>query len=106
MATYPELLSMLAHDGLFNKIRVACWVAADTIRAEDAGTPNHTNRVAWAKSVFADTDTVARQMVAAVLAQNRAQSLSLILGAANDQTGASDAALQSVVDAAVNLFAI
>lgn len=98
MATYAELLSMIDNEALFNKIRVAVWVAADTIRAEDAGTPNHTARVAWAKNAFANPDAAARILMPAVLAQNKAAALATI-------QGATDAQVQAAVDAAVNTIA-
>jgi hypothetical protein len=98
MATYAELLSMIDNEALFNKIRVAVWVAADTIRAEVDTTPNHAARVAWAKSAFANPDGAARILMPAVLAQNKAADLATI-------TAATDAQVQAAVDAAVNTIA-
>ncbi len=99
MATYAELLSLYANDDLFNKVRVACWVAADTIRAESEATPNHAKRVEWAKTVFTNPDGEARKMTAAVLAQNKSATVAAIIGA-------TDATVQTAVDNAVNVFAI
>jgi hypothetical protein len=96
MATYAELLSLQADEALFNKVRVACWVAADTIRAEADTVPNHTARVAWAKRVFESPDAMARVLMPAVLAQNKAASVAAI-------NGATDALVQSAVDAAVDV---
>jgi len=98
MATYAELLSMIDNEALFNKIRVAVWVAADTIRAEVDTTPNHTARVAWAKAAFSNPDGAARILMPAVLAQNKAADLATI-------TAATDAQVQAAVDAAVNTIA-
>lgn len=73
MATYAELLQAADDTGLQNKIKVACFVAAETVRTEANNVPNHTERLKWAQQVFA---------------------------------GASDAAVQTAVDAAVNVFAV
>lgn len=98
MATYAELLTLSENPDLFAKVRVACWVAADTVRAEADTVPNHANRVIWAKSVFENPDRVATNMMCAVLAQNRAASVATI-------QAASDALVQTAVDAAINVFA-
>lgn len=97
MATYSELLILASNEALFNKVRVACWVAADTVRAEPDTTPNHANRIKWAKSVFENPDKVAQDMVYAVLAQNKDATAASI-------TGASDAQVQAAVDNAVDVF--
>lgn len=61
MATYAELLQAAEHSGLRNKIRVACFVAAEIVRTELNTTANHANRLVWAKRVFenpvAEADT-------------------------------------------------
>lgn len=98
MATYAELLTAAENEPLRQKIRVACWVAADVVRAEVDTTPNHANRMLWAREVFKNPDLVAAQMVTAVLAQNRAATLAQI-------TGASDSAVQTAVNDAINLLA-
>lgn len=98
MATYDELLTAAEHAGLNKKIRVAVIVAAEKIRVEDAGTANHSARLAWAKAVFTSPDEEAQRMLWAVLAQNRAFTFAQI-------TGADDTAVQTAVDAAVNVFA-
>jgi hypothetical protein len=99
MATYAELITASTDTGLRDKIRVACVVAAETVRTELASVPNHTERLKWAQKVFLDPSVEALRMTWAVLAQNRAATLAAI-------TGASDAAVQTAVDAAVNVFAV
>lgn len=99
MATYAELLTAYADAPLRDKIRVACVVAAETIRTELASVANHTERLKWALRVFADPAAEADRMAWAVLAQNRSATLAQI-------TGASDASVQTAVDAAVNVFAV
>jgi hypothetical protein len=98
MATYAELLSALDNEALLAKIRVAIWVAADAVRAEDTGTINHANRLLWAKAALQNPDSVAKQMVPIVLAQNRSATLAEIVGA-------TDAQVQTAVNTAVNVFA-
>lgn len=101
MATYAELLDIATSSSggtLQQKIKVAVVVACETIRTESAGTTNHANRLIWAINTLRDPDAAARSMVWAVLAQNAAASAATI-------TGASDATVQSAVNAAVDLLA-
>jgi hypothetical protein len=99
MATYAELLTLATTDDLLKqKVSVACIVACDIIRLEDEATPNHANRQAWANKTLQNPDTVSAQMVRAVLAQNRALTVAQI-------SGANDAAIQTAVNAAVDLLA-
>jgi hypothetical protein len=98
MATYAELLTASSNEVLINKIRVAVVIAAETVRTEAGTTPKHAERLVWAKQVFANPDAEARRMIWAVLAQNKAVTLAAIIGA-------TDAAVQTAVDAAVDVFA-
>jgi hypothetical protein len=99
MATYAELITLSGNAGLLDQVKVACIVAADTIRAELDTTLNHTARLSWAKMVFESPANTATAMLWAVLAQNRALTVAQI-------SGASDAAVQTAVNSAVNLFAV
>ena len=98
MATYIELRQLYGHGDLLNRIEVACIVAAEKIRTEDAGTANHANRLVWAKSTFSNTRPVAERMLMALLAANRALTTQQLIAVA-------DADLQTAVDGAVNIFA-
>ena len=98
MATYAELLQASENDTLNRKLRVAVIIAAETVRTESPATTNHTARIAWAKQVFANPIAEAQRMLWAVLAQNQSATLAQI-------TGASDATVQSAVDAAIDVFA-
>lgn len=98
MATYAELLTASSNDTLRQKVRVACVLAAEKVRTEVGTTTNHTNRLAWAKAVYANPETEGNRMVWAVLAQNSGATYAAIIGA-------SDATVQSAVDAAVDVFA-
>jgi len=98
MATYAELLTASANDVLRQKVRVAVVIAAEKVRTESTGVANHANRLTWAKGVYAGPETEANRMIWAVLAQNAAATFAQI-------TGASDATVQTAVDAAVDVFA-
>lgn len=98
MAAYDELLLASEDAGFNKKVRVACIVAAEKIRVESTSVTNHAARVVWAKAVFADPVAEARRMSWAVLAQNRAFTYAQIVGA-------SDASVQTAVDAAIDVFA-
>lgn len=101
MATYQELFDIAStQDGaaLKTKIRVAALVACDVIRQEDAATPNHANRLTWAGRTLVNPGQAAEQLMWAVLAQNRALTVAQI-------TGASDANVQTAVNAAIDLVA-
>jgi hypothetical protein len=94
MATFAELVTASANATLVEKIKIATLIAADNIRLESPGVASHLDRVKWAAKVFTDPATEATRMVWPVLIQNRTATLAQI-------TGASDAAVQTAVDAAV-----
>lgn len=99
MATYAEIYDIATtNSALRNKITVACLVAADTIRAENPATANHANRLIWAKRALEHPEEVGAEMTPAVLAQNASATVAAI-------TGATDAAIQTAVNNAVDLFA-
>lgn len=98
MATYDELLTAAENPNLRNRIRVACIVAAETIRTEPGATTNHANRLLWAKAVFQDPIGQSAPMLWAVLAQNRALTAAQIIGA-------TDALLQTAVNTEVDVLA-
>lgn len=98
MATLAELQGLFSDAGLLPKIEAACVIAAEAIRVEAANTANHSARVAWAKQVYTSPSTVAQYMLKAVLAQNSTLTVAQL-------QGASDAAIQAAVNAAVNMFA-
>lgn len=98
MATYAELLTASGNTDLINKLRVAVVIAAEKVRTENEATTNHINRLLWAKAVYENPSVEGQRMMWAVLAQNAAAPLATI-------TSASDATVQTAVDAAVNVFA-
>ena len=105
MATYEELYEVGASDpklarakALQEKVTVALAIAAETIYGEDVGVPNHVNRLIWAKQAFASPGGKKSEMLFALLAQNAGSTIDAILTA-------SDATVQTAVDAAVDVFA-
>lgn len=98
MATYAEIRDLFTDSSLRNKVSVACIVAAEAIRNEDAGTTNHANRLIWAKEAFSNPLTTSEEMLMALLAANKDETVATI-------QGASDAAIQARVNAAVDVFA-
>lgn len=98
MASYTELRELFGDATMKNKVAVACVVAAEAIRNEDAGTANHASRLVWAKKAFGNPNGVADEMLMALLAAYKDASVATI-------TGATDAAIQTKVDAAVDVFA-
>jgi len=94
MATYAELLQASGDSTLIGKVRVACVISADGIRANAGATaPQKT----WAKAIFDDPESGQRAVLWSVLAQNKAATLAQILGS-------TDAQVQTAVDAAVPLL--
>ena len=98
MATYTELFGLKNESAVINKVVVACVVAANAIKDEEVSTPNHDNRLAWAAGVFQNPWTEAGCMYWAILAANKDSTVGQI-------QGASDSAIQTQVDAHVDLFA-
>lgn len=94
MATYAELIQAAGNSELIDKVRVACVVAAEAIRANVAATAP---AKAWARGVFVDPETAQREVLWSVLAQNKAETLAAI-------TGSTDAQVQAAVDLVVPLL--
>jgi hypothetical protein len=99
MATYAEILSAAENDALNQKCRVAVIIAADVIRAEGTGTTNHAARLAWAAKALKDPVTEGRRALWCALAQNSAATLAQIVAA-------TDATIQTAVNAAIDLLAV
>lgn len=98
MATYQELFDLANESSLRNRIAVACLIAAEAIRIENVNTTNHANRLLWAKSAFTDYRGAGERMLPAVLAQNASLTKAQLLAA-------TDAAMQTAVNNAVDVFA-
>lgn len=98
MATLSQLWGLMTHADLTQKVSAACIVAAEAIRVESDATPNHANRLKWAKKVMQDHVSAGADMLKAVLAANAAATEAQIIAA-------SDSTIQDAVSAAVNIFA-
>ena len=98
MATYEELFNLRNDSALRNKVITACIVGAEKVMNEDGGTVNHTNRLLWAKAVFANPVSEAKRMFMAILAANKDATVVVI-------QAATDVAIQGNVDDHINLFA-
>ena len=98
MASYLDLRQLFSDNVLKNRVEVACIVAAETIRGEDSQPANHDNRMLWAKAAFSNPNSIRDAMLKALLAANKNLEVMAI-------QGVSDAALQVLVDAAVDIFA-
>lgn len=98
MATYLELFELKDDSNLQDKVTVAVVKAAHGI-ANDATPPaNQAARLAWAATVVENPVAVAQKMLWVLLAGSSELSAAQI-------AGASDTAIQSAVDGAVDLFA-
>ena len=98
MATYEELFSLRNNSVLKNRVQTAVIIAAETVMNEIDTTPNHANRLLWAKAVFANPSSEADRMYMAVLAANNSAPVASIIAA-------TDTAIQANVDDHIDLFA-
>ena len=98
MATYIEIRGLFGNSELRLLAEVACIVSAETIRLEDPSTDNHANRLLWAKAAFRNPRQIRDQMLMALLASNKDATVANILAV-------TDEAMQTLVDAAVDVFA-
>lgn len=97
MATLTEQQTLYTDATLKNKVAAACVNAAWAIQTEAANTANHTARLAWAKATFLDSAAAAAAVLPVVVAANAASTSAQI-------TGATDVAIQTAVNNAVNAF--
>jgi hypothetical protein len=99
--THLELLVALQDSVLLNRTKTACIIAAQIIGDEAEATPNHANRMKWAKQVVANPGAEAPAMLGMVLAKNIGQTLASVLSIAV----ITDAILQTAVNGQVNTLA-
>jgi len=98
MATYAELYNLKNNSDLNNKLHVAVVAAAKYVFEEDPGTPNHANRLTWAQQAIIAPQAYAQPMTWAVLVANSGATPANIVSA-------TDAQIQSNVNAVIDLFA-
>jgi hypothetical protein len=85
---------------LLDRIEGACILMADTIRQEDANTPNHENRLMWAAAVEEDARPQAKQLIGRILSHadmNKSKG--------TDMEAVSDDTIVSIVTKVVDSFA-
>lgn len=96
MATLIELFAKRNDSDFRNRVAAACWRAAKGVFTEGDQTSNHTERLVWAKAVFADNGDgpeIQRVFIAAnVLLQ--------------DEADPADVQIQASVDQIVDKFAV
>lgn len=105
-ATHRQLKSAMGNQELKDRVEVALVIVVDKIaRSEDTDPgfdgANHANRVIWARRIMSDPEGAAKEAARffpILIASNRTATLSQILGA-------SDVAVQTAVEATVDLFA-
>lgn len=98
MATYEELFTEYGANSLYGKLVTSILVAADTILNELVSVNGHADRVAWAKEALKDPDSQVQALWGAMLAANKGLSIVTI-------QSATDASIQTNVDAAINIVA-
>ena len=97
MATYLELHALREDDDLLKKTLVAVTIAALNVK-DDASPPgNQVDREAWAARALSDPSAMARKFYPLLLAANKDASVAAI-------QGASDAAILTAVEGAIDLF--
>lgn len=92
MASYPELFELRGNSPLRNRVTVAVVVKAQALI--DGTTPT-AGEIAWADAALSAPVAKAMQILNYVLAVNKSAAVGNI-------TGATDAAIQANVDAAVD----
>lgn len=97
MASYEELFGLFRGSSeLRNKVSVACTVKAAAIADDLPG--SSAGEKSWAQAVFNNPTKEAEKILMYLIASNKDLTVAAI-------SGASDAAIQTKVDAAVGLFA-
>lgn len=98
MATYLELKSLAKDSDLQDKTEVAVWIWAEEIITESPSTTEHAKRVTLARRIFSNPYRFMQDVLPALLAANKAVAVAGI-------TGATDAVVQSAVDAVLDVWA-
>ncbi len=98
MASYQELFDLRRNPKLLDKVTVAIIVSVETIFAEPGGTPNHANRLIWAREASIMPTQMGVIFMGPVLAANKTVTVAQI-------TDAADTLIQTNVDDTVDDFA-
>ena len=105
MATLLELRQFFGNGKLQNKIEAACILAARTIQLEAVDTPNHANRLLWAKNVRDNPGSMRSTMLMVLLAEHNETPAATIEVMAEDETGTYDDQIVSLVASAIDSIA-
>jgi len=97
MTVYNDIYNLKSNADVRNRMAVAIAKISLDIMAESAGTANHANRVIWAKTAILGPEGMTDRLFWACM-------LDATLRTKGDT--ATDAEIQTAVDAAVNNFAI
>jgi poly-gamma-glutamate capsule biosynthesis protein CapA/YwtB (metallophosphatase superfamily) len=97
--TLADAWTLLEDPALSQKTSAAALVAAKDIMLENVNTANHANRLVWAASTFTDHVGAGNQMRKALVSYYTATKTLAEMAAL------TDAEIQTVVNAAVNVFA-
>lgn len=97
LTAYETIYGLYLSTPLRRRIAVACVVAARGIFGENGATSNHANRLIWARQAIADVDAMALTVIWGVLSDNAVRTAG---------ENATDAQVQSALDAVVDTFAI
>lgn len=93
---YTAVYSLAVDAGIVQqRVLVAVCIAAMNVLVESDQTPNHAARIAWAQKALADPLAMAKKMIWGVLTDPVIQGIG---------AGATDANIQTSVDALVNNF--
>lgn len=95
MATLQEQRQAFEDPTLRIKVRQAIVKAAQAIIDEVGTTPNHAQRLAWAKNALPDPDALVNEFLGYVIAKNDGATLAQIIAA-------TDATVQGNVNAAID----
>jgi len=98
MASYAEIYDIANDNAFLHRMSVAIVFAVDDIRQDATPPANQADRLLWTEKVMQNPTVAAKAMAWAVLSNYRDLTYAAI-------TGASDSALQTVVNDTIDLFA-
>jgi hypothetical protein len=99
MATYVELFTLQSDATLLQRVTSALNIASVAIFEEALSVPGHDRRVLFARSITLSTNGTAQAMLKFLLGKFSTLTVAQI-------QGATDAAIQTSVNDAINLFAV
>jgi len=91
--TYEQTAALMVDATFRNRVQVACMKYANYIMDEATGTPAHNTRMRWAANTLGNPAAAVTQVMPTVVMDSQVQQ---------DGSVITDAALQTVVETAVN----